>query len=238
MKEMQNILSSLRQAVDKYEMIGEGDVIAVGLSGGKDSTALLAALHRMSMFYPRKFRVIGLRVDLGFEGGDFSSLEEFCSESGIDYFVEKTEIKRIVFDERREKNPCSLCSKLRRGAIVDAAIRLGANKIALGHHLDDAAETFFMNLVNSGKLGCYSPVTAYDDCGIVVIRPFIYTREADIASLVKKTQLPVISSPCPEDGKTDREELKSAIRLIEKENKGLKRKIIGAMESREIDGWK
>lgn len=239
MNEMQHILSTVRQAVDKYGMIEENDTVAVGLSGGKDSIALLASLDRLKSFYPKKFSVVGISVDMGFDdaGDIFSPVREFCAEHEIPYHIEKTKIKEIVFDVRKEKNPCSLCAKLRRGALVSCARELGAGKLALGHHLDDAAETFMLTLVNEGRIGCYSPVTVYEDTAVTVIRPLIYTREADIRSLVKKEKLPVVKSPCPEDGNTDRAEIKNVIRELEINHRGLKKRIITAMEKRGLDGW-
>lgn len=239
MNEMQHILSTVRQAVDKYGMIEENDTVAVGLSGGKDSIALLASLDRLKSFYPKKFSVVGISVDMGFDdaGDIFAPVREFCAEHEIPYHIEKTKIKEIVFDVRKEKNPCSLCAKLRRGALVSCARELGAGKLALGHHLDDAAETFMLTLVNEGRIGCYSPVTVYEDTAVTVIRPLIYTREADIRSLVKKENLPVVKSPCPEDGNTDRAEIKNVIRELEINHRGLKKLIITAMEKRGLDGW-
>lgn len=236
---MQHILSTVRQAVDKYGMIEENDTVAVGLSGGKDSIALLASLDRLKSFYPKKFSVVGISVDMGFDdaGDIFAPVREFCAEHEIPYHIEKTKIKEIVFDVRKEKNPCSLCAKLRRGALVSCARELGAGKLALGHHLDDAAETFMLTLVNEGRVGCYSPVTVYEDTAVTVIRPLIYTREADIRSLVKKEKLPVVKSPCPEDGNTDRAEIKNVIRELEINHRGLKKRIITAMEKRGLDGW-
>ena len=236
---MQHILSTVRQAVDKYGMIEENDTVAVGLSGGKDSIALLASLDRLKNFYPKKFSVVGISVDMGFDdaGDIFAPVREFCAEHEIPYHIEKTKIKEIVFDVRKEKNPCSLCAKLRRGALVSCARELGAGKLALGHHLDDAAETFMLTLVNEGRIGCYSPVTVYEDTAVTVIRPLIYTREADIRSLVKKESLPVVKSPCPEDGNTDRAEIKNVIRELEINHRGLKKRIITALEKRGLDGW-
>ena len=240
MNEMQHILSTVRQAVDKYGMIEESDTVAVGLSGGKDSIALLASLDRLKNFYPKKFSVVGISVDMGFDdaGDIFAPVREFCAEHEIPYHIEKTKIKEIVFDVRKEKNPCSLCAMLRRGALVSCVKELGAGKLALGHHLDDAAETFMLTLVNEGRIGCYSPVTVYEDTAVTVIRPLIYTREADIRSLVKKESLPVVKSPCPEDGNTDRAEIKNVIRELEINHRGLKKRIITAMEKRGLDGWR
>lgn len=240
MNEMQHILSTVRQAVDKYGMIEENDTVAVGLSGGKDSIALLASLDRLKNFYPKKFSVVGISVDMGFDDAEdiYAPVREFCAEHEIPYHIEKTKIKEIVFDVRKEKNPCSLCAKLRRGALVSCARELGAGKLALGHHLDDAAETFMLTLVNESRIGCYSPVTVYEDTAVTVIRPLIYTREADIRSIVKKEKLPVVKSPCPEDGNTDRAEIKNVIRELEINHRGLKKRIITAMEKRGLDGWR
>lgn len=239
MNEMQHILSTVRQAVDKYGMIEENDTVAVGLSGGKDSIALLASLDRLKNFYPKKFSVVGISVDMGFDDAEdiYAPVREFCAEHEIPYHTEKTKIKEIVFDVRKEKNPCSLCAKLRRGALVSCAKELGAGKLALGHHLDDAAETFMLTLVNESRVGCYSPVTVYEDTAVTVIRPLIYTREADIRSLVKKENLPVVKSPCPKDGNTERAEIKNVIRELEINHRGLKKRIITAMEKRGLDGW-
>ena len=236
---MQHILSTVRQAVDKYGMIEENDTVAVGLSGGKDSIVLLASLDRLKNFYPKKFSVVGISVDIGFDDAEdiYAPVREFCAEHEIPYHIEKTKIKEIVFEVRKEKNPCSLCAKLRRGALVSCAKELGAGKLALGHHLDDAAETFMLTLVNESRIGCYSPVTVYEDTAVTVIRPLIYTREADIRSLVKKENLPVVKSPCPEDGNTDRAEIKNVIRELEINHRGLKKRIITAMEKRGLDGW-
>ena len=240
MKELQKVMSKVRQAVQSYDMISDGDKIAVGLSGGKDSIALLYALWRMRDFFPKKYDVVGISIDLGFKGciGYFDPLSDFCLGCGIEYKIVKTEIASIVFDERKEPNPCSLCSKLRRGALSAESAAVGANKIALGHHLDDAVETFMMSLLYEGRIGCFSPVTWYEDRKISVIRPLIYTKESDIRSLVKKVCLPCLKSPCPEDGNTEREHMKEYLHSFDREHRGLYRRILGAMERGEVDGWR
>ena len=159
MNEMKRMLSFVRRAVDDYGMIDEGDRIAVGISGGKDSLTLLAVMAALGRFYPKKFEVVGITVDMGFEGSDYSSVEEYCRTLGVEYKVVKTEIAKIIFDVRKESNPCSLCAKMRRGSLHAAAQESGCNKVALGHHYDDAVETFMMNLFFEGRLGCFSPVT-------------------------------------------------------------------------------
>lgn len=235
----QYMLSRLRQAVERYNMIESGDVIAVGLSGGKDSVSLLTLLADMRRFYPKRFDVKAISVDLGFDRTDglFEPLVRLCGEIGVEYHIEKNQIAKIVFNERKEKNPCSLCAKLRRGALVDSALRFKANKLALGHHLDDAAETFMMNLVNEGRLGCYSPVTLYEDKSLCVIRPLVMTRETEIIGYVRAYSLPIVKSPCPEDKMTAREETKSFIREVEKLKPGFRKQIIRAMEKSGLDGW-
>ena len=241
MNELQKILGKMRQAVDHYGMISPGDKIAVGLSGGKDSLALLMGLHGLSRFYPHPFTVCAVTVSIGFPEqtrADFSEMERLCCEMWIEYRVEETEIATIVFDERKEKNPCSLCSKLRRGALCGAAEKMGANKLALGHHKDDVVETFMLNLLQTGRIGCFMPVTQYDDTQLTVIRPLIYTEEGDIRKMTSKMGLPVYKNPCPADGKTERVNIRAYLGSFDKERRGLYRRILGALERSGIDGWK
>ena len=236
---MQKLLSTVRQAVDHYNMINDGDKIAVGLSGGKDSSALLCVLAKLRGFYPKHFELCAISVDMGFEDTDnlFDPLKTMCDEIEVEYHIVRTQIAQIVFEERAEKNPCSLCAKMRRGALNSEALKHGTKKIALGHHLDDAVETFMMSLMHEGRIGCFSPVTFYDDSGISVIRPLIYTKERDIKSFVKSESLPVVKSPCPEDHNTEREEMKDFLRPFDREHRGLYKRVLGAMERRDIDGW-
>ena len=241
MNELQKILGKMRQAVDHYGMISPGDKIAVGLSGGKDSLALLMGLHGLSRFYPHPFTVCAVTVSIGFPEqtrADFSEMERLCCEMWIEYRVEETEIATIVFDERKEKNPCSLCSKLRRGTLCGAAEKMGANKLALGHHKDDVVETFMLNLLQTGRIGCFMPVTQYDDTQLTVIRPLIYTEEGDIRKMTSKMGLPVYKNPCPADGKTERVNIRAYLGSFDKERRGLYRRILGALERSGIDGWK
>ena len=240
MKELQKLLSKTRRACEHYEMIREGDKIAVGISGGKDSLALLLALSRMRDFYPVKYDVCALSIDLGFKNSDglFAPIEEFCSSIGVEYRIEKTDIAEIVFGARKEKNPCSLCAMMRRGALVNAAKDMGATAIALGHHLDDAVETFMLSLMNEGRIGCFSPVTVYENSGINVIRPLVYAREYEVVAVARAENLPVVESPCPEDGKTEREKMKEYLHTLDREHRGVYQRIFGAMERRGIDGWR
>ncbi len=238
MNEMKRLLSFVRRAVDDYNLIEEGDRIAVGVSGGKDSLALLCALAEMRRFYPKKYEVVAVTIDMGFEGGDFSPLADFCRELNVPYVVEKTDIARIIFDIRRESNPCSLCAKMRRGSLHSAAVENGCNKVALGHHFDDAVETFMMNLFFEGRLGCFSPKSYLSNRKITLIRPLLYATEKDVIYFTNKRQLPVITSLCPEDHATEREKMKKLLSELEKNNKGLRHRIFGAMCKGEIDGFK
>ena len=238
MNEMKRMLSFVRRAVDDYNMIEEGDRIAVGVSGGKDSLTLLAVMAALKRFYPKKFEVVGITIDMGFEGSDFSPVEEYCKMLGVEYVVVKTEIAKIIFDVRKESNPCSLCAKMRRGSLHAAAQEAGCNKVALGHHYDDAVETFMMNLFFEGRLGCFSPVTYLSNRKIKLIRPMIYAQEKDVQYFTRRQTLPVITSLCPEDHATERENMKKLLMELERGNKGVKHRIFNAMCKGEIDGFK
>ncbi len=238
MKEIQRILSFTRRAVDDYNMIKDGDKIAVGVSAGKDSLTLLAALAEMRRFYPSKYELCAITVDMGFEGADFSRIAEFCRERDIEYNVVKTEIAKIIFDVRQESNPCSLCSRMRRGVLNGTAKEMGCNSVALGHHFDDVVETFMLNLFFEGRLGCFSPVTYLSQSDINVIRPLIYTKEKDIQHFSRHFPLPIEESRCPENHATERENMKNLLRELEANNKGLRHRIFGALCKGEIDGFK
>ena len=238
MNEMKRMLSFVRRAVDDYGMIEEGDKIAVGISGGKDSLTLLSALTELRRFYPKKFDIVAITVDMGFEGSDYSEIEEFCRRIKVEYRIVKTEIAKIIFDVRKEKNPCSLCAKMRRGSLHKEAVDSGCNKVALGHHYDDAVETFMMNLFFEGRLGCFSPVSYLSNRQITLIRPMIYATEKDVMYFVRKRPLPIMTSLCPEDHATERENMKNLLSELEKGNKGLKHRIFHAMCAHEIDGFK
>lgn len=232
------MLSVTRRAVEQYGMISEGDRIAVGLSGGKDSTALLCILKELRRFYPKKFELGAVTVDTGFEGMDFSRLSALAGEMEIPYTVVKSDIAKIVFDVRRESNPCSLCARMRRGLLHDTVKALGYNKLALGHHFDDVVTTFMMNLMNEGRLGCFSPVTFLSNKKLYMIRPFIYADEDDIRYFVRRNDLPVVVSTCPEDKHTDREKYKRMLDEMDRENKGLKHRIFTAIGKAGLDGFK
>jgi tRNA(Ile)-lysidine synthase TilS/MesJ len=238
MENIKRVLSHTRRAIDDYEMIKPGDKIAVGVSAGKDSLTLLCAMAELRRFYPVPFELCAITVDMGFEGADFEPIAAFCRELDVEYHIVPTQISKVIFDVRKEKNPCSLCAKMRRGALYNYAKEIGCTSVALGHHFDDVVETFMLNLFFEGRLGCFSPVTELSRVGIKLIRPMIYMPEKDVAEFARKNQLPVITSPCPADKNTEREEMKQLLRSLERENKGLRYRIFGAICRGEIDGFR
>ena len=236
---MQKLMSRMRAAMEKYDMIEDGDRIAVGLSGGKDSVALLAALAEMRRFYPKNFEVIAITVDMRFDNADtdYTVLEELCKRLDVPFVVKRTELADIIFNIRKESNPCSLCAKMRRGILHDAAIENGCNKVALGHHMDDAVETFFMNLLKGGNISSFFPVTYMSRKDIYIIRPMVLASEALVAGAVKHCDLPVVKSKCPMDKTSEREKTKELVRTLNKEYPQLREKVIGALQRRGIDNW-
>lgn len=235
---MKRITSCVRKAVETYDMIQEGDKVAVGISGGKDSLVLLGALANLSRYYPKKFSVVGLTLDMGYDE-DYSKIKEYCNNFGVEHLVKKTNIKEVIFDYRKEENPCSLCAKMRRGALNDFAIENGCNRVALGHHNDDVLETFMLSLLYEGRINCFSPVTYLDRTGIYSIRPLIYVKERDIKGVVNRCNVPVLKSSCPVDGVTKRQEIKEIIRNLDKTvNPGMKQRIFTAIANSEIPGWR
>ena len=238
MEHIKRVLSYTRRAVDDYNMIEEGDRVAVGISGGKDSMTLLCALADLRRFYPKKFDIVAITIDMGFEGSDYSAVAEFCDKIGVEYRVIPTQISTVIFDVRKESNPCSLCAKMRRGALHSAAKELGCNRVALGHHFDDVVETFMMNLFFEGRLGCFQPVTYLSRRDLYLIRPMIYMPEKDVRYFASKADLPVVKSLCPADGNTEREEMKKLLASLERQNKGLRYRIFGAIQRGEIDGFR
>ena len=234
---MQKMLSYVRRAVDQYHMIEDGDVIAVGVSGGKDSLALLATFTNLRRFYPKKFVLKAITLEMGYEEMDFTPVAELCKKLDVEYITRQTDIKTIVFDIRQEENPCSLCAKMRRGALNDTAKQCGCNKVALGHHYDDVIETVMMSLLYEGRFNCFLPMTYLNRRDITVIRPMIYAPEAYIKSLVRRLELPVVHNPCPADGNTKREEIKQLIRTLEHQNHGVRQRIFGAVQRYPLRGW-
>lgn len=234
---LQQVLSLTRKAVDDYHMISTGDKIAIGISGGKDSLTLLYALHGLQRFYPVPFNICAVTVDLGFENLNLDKIKELCSSLNIDYHIVKTDIGKIIFDDRKETNPCSLCAKMRKGALNDAMKETGCNKVAYAHHKDDVVETMMMSLIYEGRFHTFRPVTYLDRTNITVIRPLIYMREADIIGFVNKQALPVVKSPCPADGHTKREYIKNLLRSINLETPGVKERMFTAIKSGKLEGW-
>ncbi|CAK7075590.1 MAG: tRNA-cytidine(32) 2-sulfurtransferase [Eubacterium sp.] len=230
---MKKILGPLRRAVEKYEMIRPGDRIAVGLSGGKDSTALLVAMKRFQYFSPVPFELEGITLDMGFGGMDFEPLVQLCAELDIPYTIKKTQIGPIVFEARQEKNPCALCARMKRGALHDLSIERGCRKIALGHHADDAIETFFLSLFYEGRVNTFSPVTYLDRKDITLIRPLIFVKEKDIVYNPEVKALPVVKSTCPADGHTKREDMKDMMKELRKTIPELDDRILKAIQNKE-----
>ena len=236
---MQMLMSRMRAAMQKYDMILPGDKIAVGVSGGKDSVALLYALSQMRRFYPAEFDVAAITLDPCFGGvpADYSAIEKLCGEMGVEYIIRRTQLWELIFEVRKEENPCSLCARMRRGILHDEAKKAGCNKIALGHHLDDAVETFYMNLLKGGNIGCFSPVTYLSRRDITLIRPMIYADESEVAGAAKHEGLPVVKSKCPVDGATERQRTKELVKVLEKDYGAIREKTVGALERAGVDGW-
>ena len=228
---LQRVLSEVRKAVDDYHMIAEGDKIAVGISGGKDSLTLLYALSSLRRFYPHPFELVAVTVDLGFPNQDLSEIKKLCEKLEVPYTVVKTQIGQIVFEQRQENNPCALCAKMRKGALNEAMKQLGCNKIAYAHHMDDVVETMMLSLLYEGRFHTFSPVTYLDDTGLTVIRPLIYMKEADVIGFVRKYEVPVVKSPCPADGHTKREYVKQLLKQLNTENPGVKQRMFTAIQN-------
>lgn len=235
---LQQLLSLTRKAVDTYNMINDGDKIAVGISGGKDSLALLYALKGLQRFYPKKFEIEAITVSLGFDDFDLTNVENLCNELEVKYHIVNTDIGDIIFNQRKEKNPCSLCAKMRKGALNEEAVKLGCNKIALGHHREDIVETMLMSLFFEGRFYTFSPITYLDRMKLYSIRPLMYVSERDLVGFKNKYDLPVVKSPCPADGNTKREYMKNLLKNLNTENPGLTQRLYRAIEDSQIKGWK
>ncbi|MGI6029562.1 MAG: tRNA lysidine(34) synthetase [Candidatus Heteroscillospira sp.] len=237
MKAMNEFSGFVRRCVDDFDMIQPGDRIAVGVSGGKDSLVLLCALKYLQGYYPRPFHLEGITLDLGFEGMDFTPVKELCRRWEIPYTVIQTDIKEIVFDVRKEENPCSLCSKMRRGGLNNAMKEHGCNKLALGHHYDDAVETFMMSLFYEGRISCFKPKTWMSRAGVWQIRPMMYADEQRIARLAERYRLPIVENPCPQDKSSKRHEVKELIASLSERYPDLKSKVFGSMQRLPLEGW-
>ncbi len=236
---MQKILGYMRKAIQEFDLIQNGDKIAVGVSGGKDSLVLLKGLVMLKRFIGIDYEVIAVTLDPKFYGveGDYSSVQELCDELGIQYVLKRTQIGEIIFDVRKEPNPCSLCARMRRGALHDAAKEYDCNKIALGHHYDDAVETFVMNLFNEGRVGCFSPKSYLSRKDLTLIRPLVFAPEKEVRKASVHADLKVVKSKCPADGHTSREKTKEFLREKEREDDGFTYRLFGAMRRAGIDGW-
>ena len=236
---MKKLISQIKSAINQYGMIKEGDNIAVCLSGGKDSTFLLYALSEIQKYHSNFFTLKVITVDPCFNGSftDFSEIKKLCEKLNIEYVIKRTQLAQIIFDIRKEKNPCSLCSRMRRGILHDTAKEIGCNKIALGHHFDDVNETLLLNLFNNGSISCFSPITYLSRKDIYMIRPLIYCKESQIRSAVTQLSLPIIKSACPVDGHTERQKVKNLINDLEKTYPDLSKKLFGAIERSHINGW-
>lgn len=230
------MMSLVRQAIEKYDMIQEGDRVALGLSGGKDSLALLCALSRIALFYPKKFELAAIYVDLGYGNIDDTRMQEFCRKRNVPFYRVDTQIGDVL-KERKETHPCSLCAKMRKGALCHKALDLGCNKIAYAHHMDDFSETMMMNLIFQGRFYAFPPVTKMEDSGLTVIRPLMFVTETEVKGFEKKQGLPVMKNPCPVDGKTKREEIKNLLKDMNRKYPGVSRKIFSAIENGNIADW-
>lgn len=233
---LQQVLSITRKAIDDYHMISDGDKIAIGISGGKDSLTLLYALHELQRFYPVHFDIHAVTVDLGFQNLKLDEIMKLCDSMDVPYHIVKTDIGKIIFDDRKESNPCSLCAKMRKGALNSAIKELGCNKVAYAHHKDDVVDTMLMSLIYEGRFHTFRPVTYLDRMALTVIRPLIYMKEADVIGFVHKYDIPVVKSPCPADGHTKREYAKILIQEINHKTPGVRDRMFTAIQN-SIEGW-
>ena len=235
---MQKLMSQVRKCVRDYNMLEPGDRVVAGVSGGKDSLALLRLMAELRDHSPVPFSLHAVTLDMGYEEMDFSPVAELCARLKVPYTVKQTQIREIVFDIRKEENPCALCAKLRRGILNDAALELGANKVALGHHYDDAIETFLLSIIYEGRLSSFLPVTYMDRTGLTLIRPMLYLHEKTISNFVTRENLPVVHNPCPADKNTKREDVKALLYELEGRYPGLKDNIFGGLQRSPLPGWK
>lgn len=234
---MNRFTGLVRRCVEDYKMIEDGETIAVGVSGGKDSVALLCALNNLRQYYPKRFALHAVTLSMGFEGMDYAPIAALCDKLGVPFTLRQSDLGKLIFEDRKEKNPCALCAKMRRGALADLCNELGIKKIALAHHYDDAVETFLMSLLFEGRIGCFQPVTYLSRTGLTQIRPLLYIGEGTVKSLVARHGLPVVENVCPMNGKSKREEVKTLFKTLGKQYPDLKTKIFGAMQRYPLAGW-
>lgn len=238
-KSMRKLVGRVRAALDKYDMVAKEDTIAIGVSGGKDSMFLLYALSEISKYHPAAFHVAAVTIDPCFNGipGDYKGVAEFCAERGISYFLHRTDLAHVVFEKMQAKSPCSICAKMRRGILHNVCIEQGIRRLALGHHLEDAVQTFLMNLFYGGKIACFSPCTYLSRKQIHVIRPLIFCEERDIENASRRLHLPIVKSNCPVDGITARKSIANELSVLEESFPDIKAKVIGAMQRMDLDRW-
>lgn len=236
--DLQKLYSYTRRAFEQYNMIEDNDKIAIGVSGGKDSLTLLYALHGLKRFYPKKFDIVAISIDLGFGIQNFDEIKALCDDLSVPLHIVPTEINQIVFVDRKETNPCSLCAKMRKGALNSKAIELGCNKIAYGHHKDDIVETMMLSLIYEGRFHSFAPITYLDRTDLYVIRPLMFISEADIIGFKNKMNLPVAKNPCPADGYTKREYVKNLLKQLNTENPGVKERMFAAITNGLDDKWR
>lgn len=235
---MQKLMSPVRKCVRDYDMLQPGDRVVAGVSGGKDSLALLRLMAELRDHSPVPFTLHAVTLDMGYKEMDFSPVADLCARLEVPYTVKQTQIREIVFDIRKEENPCALCAKLRRGILNDAALELGANKVALGHHYDDAIETFMLSMIYEGRISSFLPVTYMDRTGLTLIRPMLYLHEKTVRNFVEREHLPVVHNPCPADKNTKREDVKALLYELEGRYPGLKDNIFGGLQRSPLPGWK
>lgn len=233
---MQKLLGLMRRCIDDYDMISPGDKIAVGVSGGKDSLVLLVLLAELRKFFNKPYEVQAVTIDMGL-GMDYGGVAALCKQLDVPYTIINTQIAPIIFDHRKEKNPCSMCAKMRRGALNQAILDLGCNKVALGHHYDDAVETFMMSLLYEGRISCFQPVTDLDRTGVIQIRPMLYIHEKTVDNFATRQNLPIVHNRCPVDKTTKREEIKQLIFSLSATYPDLKERIFGAMQRYPLAAW-
>lgn len=234
---MQKLMGLVRRCADDYKMIEPNDRIAVGVSGGKDSLTLLTLLAALREYYPAPYELTAITIDMGLNGMDFSPVERYCAQLGVPFRMVKTQIGPIIFEHRREKNPCSMCAKMRRGALNQALLEQGFSKVALGHHYDDAVETFLMSLLFEGRLSCFQPVTYLDRSGVTQIRPMLYLTEGMVRNFAEKADLPVVHNVCPADKHTKRQEIKELVAQLSQTYPELKSRVFGAMQRLPLPEW-
>ena len=236
---LQQLLSYARKAIDDYAMIDDGDKIAIGISGGKDSLVLLTGLYRLKRFIGIDYEIVAVTLDPRFNGveTDYSPVRKMCEEFGIEYIVKPTDIGEVVFDVFKAENPCSLCARMRRGALHEVAKELGCNKLALGHNYDDVVETFIMNLFQEGRIGCFAPIAYLSRRDLFVIRPLVFAPEKDVRAAANAKEMPVVKSKCPVDGKTNRQTTKEWLREMDKKDNGFTYRMFGALRRSGVDGW-